>query len=79
MDKTLGLVGVGQIGSRVAKIAAGFGMKVVAYDPFLKTFPPAVAPSSLEELLSLADVISLHLPLSPKTEKIIDARALERI
>jgi phosphoglycerate dehydrogenase-like enzyme len=79
MDKTLGLVGVGQIGSRVAKIAAGFGMKVLAYDPFLENFPPAVVPISLEELLSLADVISLHIPLSPKTERLINGRALERI
>jgi len=79
LNKTLGLVGVGQIGSRVAKIAAGFGMKVLAYDPFLENFLSGIVPISLEEILALADIISLHVPFSPKTEKMIDGRALERM
>jgi phosphoglycerate dehydrogenase-like enzyme len=74
--KTLGLVGVGQIGSRVARIAGGFEMKIFAYDPFLKNFPPGLNPVSLEELLSQADVVSFHVPLSTRTEGMIDRKAI---
>jgi D-3-phosphoglycerate dehydrogenase / 2-oxoglutarate reductase len=77
--KTLGLVGVGQIGSRVARIAGGFEMKVLAHDPFLKIFPPSTAPVLLEDLLSRADVISFHVPLSAKTEGMMGREALSRI
>ena len=73
--KTLGIIGLGQIGSRVAKIANGFEMKILAYDPFVQP-QSHVKSSSLEEVLSGADILTLHIPLTPKTEKMIDARAL---
>jgi D-3-phosphoglycerate dehydrogenase len=77
--KTLGLVGMGQIGSRVARIAGGFEMVVLAYDPFLKNFPPGATAVTLEDLLSRADVISFHIPLSARTEGMMDREALKRI
>jgi D-3-phosphoglycerate dehydrogenase len=54
-------------------------MKILAYDPFLKTFPSATTVVSLEDLLSLADIISLHVPLSARTEGMMDREALKRI
>jgi D-3-phosphoglycerate dehydrogenase len=77
--KTLGIVGLGQIGSRVARIAAGFDMRVLVYDPFVKSFPPGLIPISLEDLLSQADIISVHVPLSAQTENLIDRAALEKL
>jgi len=59
-QKTLGLIGAGAIASEVAKRAVAFGMKVIAYDPFLTSHPVA-------ELKPLADVISIHTPLTDQT------------
>jgi len=77
--KTLGLVGVGQIGSRVARIAGGFEMKVLAYDPFLKKLPVEMTVVPLETLLSLADILSFHVPLTARTERMMDRQALQRM
>jgi len=77
--KILGLVGVGQIGSRVARIAAGFEMKVLACDPFLKNFPSGVTAVSPDTLLAQADIFSFHTPLSAQTERMIDRGALQRM
>ena len=80
--KTLGIIGLGQIGVRVVKIAKGFEMKIIGYDPFIKPEHydrMAVEQVSLVELLSRADVVTLHLPLSSATEKLIDSRALAEV
>jgi D-3-phosphoglycerate dehydrogenase len=77
--KTLGLVGVGQIGSRVARIAGGFEMKVLAYDPFLKNLPAGMTAIPLETLLPQADIISFHVPLTARTERMMDRQALQRM
>ncbi len=76
--KTLGLVGLGRIGSIVASIAGGFGMTVIGTDP---VFTPDVATAlrvelvPLEELLKRADIVSLHAKLSPDTKHLLnDAR-----
>ncbi|THB86049.1 hydroxyacid dehydrogenase [Pantoea allii] len=75
-DRTLGLVGLGAIGGRVARIGRAFGMKVLAYDPFAKTFPDECESSSLDDLLQQADVISLHCPLNEQTRQMINAEKL---
>lgn len=77
--KTLGLVGLGRVGSKVAHLAQAFGMAVLAADPYT---PPERAAAlgvtlvPLEEMLPLADFISVHAPLTPDTHHIIGARTL---
>jgi D-3-phosphoglycerate dehydrogenase len=66
-QKTLGLIGAGAIATEVAKRALGFGMKVIAYDPFLTTHPLAEL-KTLDEVLAQADVISIHTPLTDQTK-----------
>ncbi len=66
-QKTLGLIGAGAIATEVAKRALGFGMKVIAYDPFLTTHSLAEL-KTLEEVLAQADVISIHTPLTDQTK-----------
>src|SRR4051812_48316039 len=65
--RTLGLVGVGDIGKRTGRLAQAFGMKVVAYDPFAKDSPFELC-SGLPELLSAADVVSIHTPVTAQTK-----------
>lgn len=79
-NKTLGLIGCGNIGSIVASRALGLKMKVAAYDPFLspeRAQELGVRKVELDELFKCADFISLHTPLTDKTRNIIDARALD--
>jgi D-3-phosphoglycerate dehydrogenase len=76
--KTLGLVGCGRIGMMVAqKCNRAFDMKVVTYDPFLKTSPEYIKlVESLEDVFRVADFISLHIPLLESTRNIINERLL---
>ena len=75
--KTMGIIGLGQIGSRVARMARGFDMRILAYDPFARPRGAKLVEStSLEELLARADIVTLHVPLTPATEKMINARTL---
>ena len=79
--KTLGLVGFGNIGRLVCKLARGFGMKVLAYDPLVKPehIPEAlrvVRLCPLEDALSQSDVVSLHAPLIEATQQLINAERL---
>lgn len=72
--KTLGVLGMGNIGRRVARLGEAFGMRVVYWDKF-----PSDAPYTaleLDELLATADVVTLHLPLFPDTEGIISEQKL---
>jgi D-3-phosphoglycerate dehydrogenase len=70
--RTLGLVGLGRIGRRVATAAAALGMRVVAHDPYV----PDAEALSLEALLATADVVSLHVPATPSTFHLISHRTL---
>jgi D-3-phosphoglycerate dehydrogenase len=68
--QVLGLVGFGKIGQAVARRALAFGLRVIYFDPILENapaFPEATACQSLDQLLSLADVVSLHMPLTERT------------
>lgn len=79
--KTLGLIGAGNIGSRVAERAMGLKMKVVAYDPFLteeRAIELGVEKVELEELLKRADVITLHVPLTDQTRNILSRENLAK-
>jgi len=79
--KTLGIVGFGYIGQRVARCAKGLGMDVWAHDPLLEDTSSAfweagAHPATLEDLLREADVVSLHVPLVESTRNLIDAGRL---
>jgi D-3-phosphoglycerate dehydrogenase len=74
--KTLGLVGIGRIASEVAKRAAAFGMRVLAYDPFVKHSDVAILVPTLKELLRQADYISLHVPLNDETKGMINRSSI---
>jgi D-3-phosphoglycerate dehydrogenase len=79
--KTLGLIGCGNIGSIVADRAIGLKMKVIACDPFLaekRAVELGVEKVDLDELLSRADVISLHTPLTNATRNILSREALAK-
>jgi D-3-phosphoglycerate dehydrogenase / 2-oxoglutarate reductase len=69
-QKTLGLLGVGRIGTEVAKRARAFEMTVIAHDPFVKT-SPHVELKPLDEVLRLSDYLSLHMPLTDETKGMI--------
>ena len=80
--KMLGVIGAGNIGSIVADRARGLKMKVVAYDPYLSAERAAtlgIEKLPLEDLLARADIVSLHVPLTPETRNIISADALGRM
>ena len=74
--KTLGIVGLGRIGTELAKRAAAFGMNVVAYDPFVESSEVATMKPELKDVLNNSDYVSLHLPLNEETKGIINAEML---
>ena len=71
--KTLGIFGFGAIAKNVARRANGFGMKVLAYDPYVKEVPEEfksfVTLCSIDEIIKNADIISMHLPLTDETKR----------
>ena len=78
--KTCGIVGLGNIGQRVANIANAFGMRVCAYTSKSEDqLPSFIEKKSLEELFSESDVVSLHCPLTPDTHHLINSQTLQKI
>lgn len=79
--KTVGVIGTGKIGQFFCKIMLGFGCKLVAYDPYPNSDLIALGINyvALDELLKTADIISLHCPLTPDTEHIIDKQAFSKM
>ncbi len=82
-EKTLGLIGLGHVGSIVARGARGMGMKVLAYDPYVSEerirSMDAEKAASVDEVLENSDFVSLHVPRTPQTTGMIDATALEKM
>ena len=81
-NKILGIVGVGQIGGYLTKLAQGIGMNVIAYDPYLaeeRARKMGVEMVDLDELFRRSDIISVHTPLTPETRSLIDARAIAKM
>ncbi|WP_028391587.1 phosphoglycerate dehydrogenase [Bacillus cihuensis] len=77
--KNLGIVGMGRIGSEIAKRAKVFGMDVLVYDPFLtsdRAKKMGVTSLELAKLLTLADIITVHTPLTPETRNLINKKNL---
>ena len=78
--KVFGIVGLGNIGQRVATIANAFGMRVMAYtSKSASQLPPYVEKRPLAEILSESDIISLHCPLTPDTHHLIDSQTLRQM
>jgi phosphoglycerate dehydrogenase-like enzyme len=80
--KTLGMVGFGRVGRALARLAIGFRLELLAFDPLFDTeeaVPLGVRLVPLDRLLAAADLVTVHLPLSPKTRGLLDARALRRL
>lgn len=67
----LGIIGLGQVGSRVARLATAFGVRVQAYDPYIRDFGAATRVGELEPLLANNDVVTLHVPLTNETRRMI--------
>ena len=82
LNKTLGVVGLGKIGSVVADRAQGLGMKVVAYDPFLsedQARQMGVKLGTMDEVFKQADLITLHVPLTEDTKALINAKNIAKM
>ena len=80
-NKTLGIIGWGNIGTIVADRALGLKMKVIAFDPFLspeRAVDIGVEKVELDDVFRRADFITLHTPLTDKTRHIVDAAALAK-
>ena len=76
--RTLGLIGLGRIGGRVAELAAALGMRVIAYDPYIEA-ERALAmgierADRIEDVLARSDVVSLHAPLTEETRRLMDGK-----
>jgi D-lactate dehydrogenase len=80
-QKTVGIIGTGQIGTVMAGLVSGFGCRVLAYDMILN--PECVAKGvtyvSMDELLTQSDIISLHCPLTPETRHLINEEAISKM
>lgn len=75
--RTLGLVGLGAIGRRVADVGQAFGMRVLAYDPYAGAFPAGCQPvDDVQQLYARSDVVSLHCPLTEQNARMINDEAL---
>ena len=81
--KTLGIVGLGRIGGNVAVRAKGFGMQVIAYDPYVKKARAEAHGvrlcETLEELLQASDIITFHTPLTDETRNLVDRREIAQM
>ncbi len=81
--KTLGIIGMGRIGSRVGQLAKALGMEIVGYDPLIPAEEierrGAKPVQTLDELYAVADVITLHVPLTPQTRGMIGKEAFGKM
>ena len=77
-EKTAGIVGTGKIGLAMARICKGFGMKILAYDRYPNR-DSGLEYVSLDKLLTMSDLISLHCPLTPETHHMIDKKSISRM
>jgi D-3-phosphoglycerate dehydrogenase len=77
--KTVGFVGYGRIAREIARRLASFGTMTIAYDPFVRATGDATSLLPLDDLLSRADIVSVHAALTPENHHLLDARAFGRM
>lgn len=80
--KTLGILGFGRLGSRVAKMAQAFDMKVIAHDPYVAKSDmesAGVTPVEIDDLLEHADIVTVHVALSPETKNLLSAEKVSKM
>jgi D-3-phosphoglycerate dehydrogenase len=77
--KTVGIVGLGQIGMKVAKRLAGFGVNFLVYDPYVKEAPQGMRMASLAELMAESDFVTIHARLTPETKGLIGRELISRM
>ena len=81
-SKTLGIIGLGRIGTEVARRAKGFAMRIIAYDPFISEDAAKALGVELVEMSDLfrrSDFITIHTPLTPETHHLIDGAAIAQM
>ena len=78
-SKVIGLMGYGNIGEKVCKLLSGFGCKVLVYDPYISQVERNAELVDLDTLLSEADIISLHMRVTPETTGMINLKLLKRM
>src|SRR5436309_8533730 len=81
-NKTLGILGMGRIGTEVARRAIAFGMRVLAYDPYLtlsRASALQVELLELDEVFSRSDFITVHMPMSDETKGMVNAAAFAKM
>lgn len=77
--KTLGVIGLGNVGRRVAKIAMAYEMRVLGYDPYVRDPIQGIEIVELDQLLRESDIITLHVPLTAETRGLIDGKRLSLV
>ena len=77
--KTLGLIGSGKIGLEVAKKLSSFGVRVIAFDPYLKTSPQGIELKNFDAVLKESDFISIHCPLNDSTRHLIGEKEFKKM
>jgi D-3-phosphoglycerate dehydrogenase / 2-oxoglutarate reductase len=75
---TIGIIGYGRIGQRVAELARAFGMRILAYDP-ISAPPPEISSPEVLDLASASDFLTLHVPLTEETHHLVDEAFLNRV
>ena len=79
-EKTLGLIGFGNIGRQLAKVSGGFSMKICAYDPYQGKRESGITYyEKLDDLLKVSDYVSIHCPLTPETQNMITLAQLKQM
>ncbi len=81
-NKTLGIIGVGRIGSHIAKVCKAMGMKIIAFDPYInkkKAEELGIESVELEKLFAESDFITVHVPLTPETKNLINLSTMKKM
>lgn len=78
-NKTLGVIGMGRIGSLMSRYAKAFEMNVVGYDPLTKEFSHDAVPVTLDELLAKSDIVTIHIPRNDETKNFFGAEKISKM